>query len=58
MREPFESIARPFGGLSFRARITLAAASAVAIAVIVASAVARLWAGMLMLPKRPLNWQA
>ena len=40
MREPFESIARPFGGLSFRARITLAAASAVAIAVIVASAVA------------------
>ena len=40
MREPFESIARAFGGLSFRARITLAAASSVAIAVIVASAVA------------------
>jgi two-component system sensor histidine kinase MprB len=40
VREPFESIARAFGGLSFRARITLAAASSVAIAVIVASAVA------------------
>ena len=40
MREPFAAVARAFNGLSFRARLTLASAGAVALVVIVASAVA------------------
>ena len=40
MKEPFESIGRAFGSMSFRARITLAAAGAVAVVVVLASALA------------------